>query len=62
VLWLAQRPSVELRTRARAAAATLGLPLEERTVGDGGLERQLEKLIGSPTTIPGRAGEEKESA
>jgi len=62
VIWLAQRPSDELRAQARDAAAVLGLPLEERVVGDGGLERQLETLIGSPTTIPGRAGGEKESA
>jgi hypothetical protein len=45
VLWLAQRPSRDLRAQAKAAAATLGLPLEERNVGDGGLERQLEELI-----------------
>jgi hypothetical protein len=44
-LWLAQRPSDALRAQARAAAAMIGLPLEERLVGDAGLERQLEQLI-----------------
>ncbi len=45
VLWLAQRPSPALRIRAEQAAATLGLPLEVREVGDSGLERALEQLI-----------------
>ena len=37
-------PDVE-RERAEAAAATLGLPLEVREVGDSGLEQALERLL-----------------
>jgi len=50
VVWLAQTPTPELRAAARAAADTLGLPLEERDVGDAGLERQLEELVLGPAT------------
>jgi len=45
VVYLAQRPTPELRAAAVAAAAKLGLPLEERAVGEGGLERRLEELV-----------------
>jgi hypothetical protein len=45
VVWLAQRPTAALRTRAERAAAKLGLPLELRSVGDGGLERALEEML-----------------
>ncbi len=45
VIWLAQRPTEATRTAAKNAAARLGLPLEERPVGDSGLERQLEALL-----------------
>jgi Protein of unknown function (DUF1638) len=46
VVWLAQRPTPALAERAEHAATRLGLPLETRPVGDGGLERALEALIG----------------
>jgi Protein of unknown function (DUF1638) len=45
VVWLAQRPTPELRAAAREAALTLGLPLREVTAGDAGLERELAALL-----------------
>jgi hypothetical protein len=45
VLWLAQRPTPATRAAAERAADAIGLPLVERSVGDAGLERQLESLI-----------------
>ena len=44
-LWLAQRPTEATRAAAVRAAERIGLPLEVRTVGNGGLERQLEGLL-----------------
>jgi len=47
VLWLAQRPTLGTKLAAERAAAALELPLEIREVGDGGLERALEALVGT---------------
>jgi uncharacterized protein DUF1638 len=47
VLWLAQRPTLGTKLAAERAAAALGLPLEIRDVGDAGLERALEALVGT---------------
>ena len=49
VVWLAQSPSAELQLQAERAATALGLPLEIRTTGDGGLERALERLLHTTT-------------
>jgi len=45
VLWLAQKPTVELHAEAERAARVLGLRLEVQEVGDRGLEAQLEDLV-----------------
>jgi hypothetical protein len=45
VVWLAQRPTPALQARAERAASLLGLPLEQREVGDGGLEAALEEAL-----------------
>jgi hypothetical protein len=46
VIWLAQRPTLGTKLAAERAAAALELPLEIREVGDAGLERALEALVG----------------
>jgi hypothetical protein len=46
VLWLAERPTPGTRDAAERAAAAVGLPLEVREVGEVGLERALEALVG----------------
>jgi hypothetical protein len=45
VVWLAQHATPATRAAAERAAASLGLPLEVREVGDEPLERQLEALF-----------------
>jgi Protein of unknown function (DUF1638) len=47
VLWLAERDTAGNRAAAERAAGRIGLPLEVRVVGDEGLERQLEQLVGA---------------
>jgi hypothetical protein len=46
VMWLAQRPTLGTKLAAERAATALDLPLVIREVGDAGLERALEALVG----------------
>jgi hypothetical protein len=45
VVWLAQRRTPSTEAAAQRSAERLGLPLEIREVGDGGLARQLAELV-----------------
>jgi hypothetical protein len=45
VLWLAQADTPANRSAAELEAARIGLPLEVRVVGEGALERELERLL-----------------
>src|SRR3954468_15988264 len=45
LVWLAQQPDEDLRTRARRAADRIGLPLTVVPTGHAGLERALEELL-----------------
>jgi Protein of unknown function (DUF1638) len=47
VVWLAQRRTPATERAARRAAERIGLPLEVHDVGDIGLARQLEELMGA---------------
>jgi hypothetical protein len=46
LVWLAQRRDARLEAEAAAVAAMFGLPLTVLDVGTGGLERELELLVG----------------
>lgn len=45
VMWLAQTPTPELEQSARDAAASIGLPLVIRVVGEDGLTKEILSLV-----------------
>lgn len=45
VMWLAQTPTPELEQLARDAAASIGLPLVIRVVGEDGLTKEILSLV-----------------
>lgn len=52
VVWLAQRPSDELRVLAEDAAARIGLPLQVITTGEDGLANALATLLADLAAQP----------
>ena len=46
VVWIAQDPDAMTAELARQAADRIGLPLTRIDVGTGGLEKELERLVG----------------
>jgi Protein of unknown function (DUF1638) len=52
LVWLAQRRDAALEAEAAAVAAMFGLPLTVLDVGTGGLERELELLVGEDAEAP----------
>ena len=53
VVWLAQSRDASLDAEAAAVAEMFGLPLTVIDVGTGGLERELDLLLGEPAGHPG---------
>jgi hypothetical protein len=52
LVWLAQRRDAALDAEARDVAAMFGLPLTVLDVGTGGLETELERLLGAAAGGP----------
>src|SRR3954449_6468030 len=55
MVWLAQRPDIELHASARRAADRIGLPLTVIQTGHAGLERALEGLVQGQRTAISRS-------